>query len=165
MNTSSKWVLLSFAMGTGRGREVQEPAPGLPGRRKARRHLGGHLAPSLLHGPLCPLPQRNRGLAFHDHFAHFYRLAEPLASARKAACLLLAMPGKASEAVVWPLSDCGGSEETSLHTAGKPRRSAGPGAGRSREAGPQGVGLGIVIDPSPECLQPHGPGAAFSTSL
>lgn len=40
----------------------------------------------------------------------------------KAACLLLAMPGKASEAVVWPLSDSGGSEETSGLTAGKPRK-------------------------------------------
>lgn len=34
MNTSSKWVLLSFAVGTGWGREVQEAAPRcLEGRR------------------------------------------------------------------------------------------------------------------------------------
>lgn len=73
-------------------------------------------------------------------------------------CLLPAMLGKASEAVVWPLSGCGGSDETSLHTAGKPRR-----AGLVLELGGAGrlalrwVGLGTVIYPSPECLQPHGP--------
>lgn len=48
MNTSSKWVLLSFAMGTGWEREVQEPALGLSGRRKEAWHRGGHMAPRLL---------------------------------------------------------------------------------------------------------------------
>lgn len=98
---------------------VQEPALGLPERRKEACHLGGHTAPRLLLGPFCASRQRNTGLAFHDNFANVLP-AVPLASAGKAACLLLAMPGKASEAVVWPLSDCGGSEETSLRTAGKP---------------------------------------------
>lgn len=94
MNTSSKWVLLSFAMGTGWGREVQEPALGLPGRRKEDWHRGGHTAPRLLLGPFCAPQKRDVGPAFHDNFARVL-LAATLASAGKAACLLLAKPGKA----------------------------------------------------------------------
>lgn len=120
MNTSSKWVLLSFAMGTGWGREVQKPALGLPGRSKEAWPgvdtwpLDSSLVLSVLppgHGDMAP--------AFRDHFANVLSAA-PLASVGKAACLLLAMPGKAWEAVVWPLSDWGGSGETSWLAAGKP---------------------------------------------
>lgn len=122
---------------------MQEPALGLPERRKEACHLGGHTAPRLLLGPFCASRQRNTGLAFHDNFANVLP-AVPLASAGKAACLLLAMPGKASEAVVWPLSDCGGSEETSLRTAGKPWKAPLVlelrGAGRLALSGPTCVG-------------------------
>lgn len=95
------------------------------------------------------------------------------------------MPGKAWEAVVWPLSGCGGPEETSLHTSGAPRRALlVPEQGRAgrlacRRAGRLvGVGrqwdekqqfnkqiimklpldLEIVKDPAPVPRSPVGPG-------
>lgn len=46
MNTSSKWVLLSLAMGTGWGREVQEPA-----YARAAWKEEGDLASGWTHGP------------------------------------------------------------------------------------------------------------------
>lgn len=83
MNTSSKWVLLSFAMGTGWGREVQEPALGLPGRRKEAWHLDGHMAPRLLLGLFCAPEQRDMGPAF-PNFASFISSATCLC---KGGCL------------------------------------------------------------------------------
>lgn len=89
MNTSSKWVLLSFAMGTGWGREVRE-LEGAGGSLAS----AGHAAPRLPLGPFCAPRKGDVGPAFPDNFAHVL-LAAALASAGKAARLLLAMPGKA----------------------------------------------------------------------
>lgn len=60
----------------------------------------GSLASGWTHGPQTPSGplraprKRNVGPAFHENDAHVL-LAAALASAGKAACLLLAMPGKA----------------------------------------------------------------------
>lgn len=103
------------------------------------------MAPRLLLGPFCAHRQRTRDLAFHDNFANVLSAA-PLASVRRG-CLSPSSSAweglrSSSVAIVW----LGGSEETSLHTAGKAQESSAcPGAGRSRETGPRWVGLGTAI--------------------
>ena len=94
MNTSRKWVLLFFAMGTGWGREVQEPALGLPGRRKEAWHGVDTCPQTPPRFFLCSLPSTGIWLRVFMVFANVL-LAVPLVSVGKAACLLLAMPEKA----------------------------------------------------------------------
>lgn len=73
MNTSSKWILLSFAMGTGVGAGGSGACAPAAWKEEGSRYLWGHLTPDSLLRVLSELPSTGRALEdlpFPDDFAN-----------------------------------------------------------------------------------------------